>query len=62
LGRPQVSFAKRQREQAKRERKAMKAEKRAQRKTGEGDENLDGVDMDAMVSETPLEEQEKAAE
>ncbi|HEX9983483.1 MAG TPA: hypothetical protein VGF69_09470 [Thermoanaerobaculia bacterium] len=40
----------------------MKAEKRAQRKTGEGDDNLDGVDMDAMVSETPLEEQEKVVE
>ena len=33
MGRPQVSFAKRQREQAKRDRKLEKAEKRAQRKT-----------------------------
>lgn len=33
MGRPQVSFAKRQREQAKKERQQLKAEKRAQRKT-----------------------------
>ena len=33
MGRPQISFAKRQREQAKRERKRLKAEKRAQKKT-----------------------------
>ncbi len=33
MGRPQISFAKRQREQAKRERKKLKAEKRAQKKT-----------------------------
>ena len=33
MGRPQVSFTKRQREQAKRERQQLKAEKRAQRKT-----------------------------
>ena len=40
MGRPQVSFTKRQREQAKRERQQIKAEKRAQRKTeGPSDES-----------------------
>jgi sRNA-binding protein len=52
LGRPQVSFAKRQREQAKRERQQLKAEKRAQRKTEEVDND---IDMDALVEETPIE-------
>lgn len=33
MGRPQVSFVKRQREQAKREKQQIKAAKRAQRKT-----------------------------
>jgi sRNA-binding protein len=43
LGRPQVSFAKRQREQAKRERQEAKAARRAARKNAapEGDESLD---------------------
>jgi hypothetical protein len=35
LGRPQASFAKRQREQAKKEKKQLKAERREQRKTDE---------------------------
>jgi len=33
MGRPQASFAKRQRERAKKEKKAVKAEKREQRRT-----------------------------
>lgn len=33
MGRPQASFAKRQREQAKKEKKQLKAERRDQRKT-----------------------------
>lgn len=46
MGRPQVSFAKRQREQAKRERKQLKAEKRAQRtKDGSGA----GPEIDTQV-------------
>jgi hypothetical protein len=53
LGRPQVSFAKRQREQAKRERQQLKAEKRAQRKTGEEGPD-DDIDMDELVAETPI--------
>lgn len=38
MGRPQVSFAKRQREQAKRERQQLKAEKKAQRKLNPDEE------------------------
>ena len=33
MAKPQISFQKRQREQARRERQQLKAEKRAQRKT-----------------------------
>lgn len=38
MGRPQVSFAKRQREQAKRERQQMKAARRAERKNEKPEE------------------------
>lgn len=50
LGRPQVSFAKRQREQAKRERKQMKDERRQQRKL----EKADGVEGDEFEYQDDL--------
>lgn len=46
LGRPQVSFLKRQREQQKRERQQLKAERRAQRKT---DEKTGGPEIEETV-------------
>ena len=53
MGRPQVSFAKRQREQQRRERQEQKAARRAQRKnektTGESD-------MEPLPEEQPAEE------
>lgn len=51
MGRPQVSFAKRQREQAKREKQQLKAERRAQRKV---EETTPGDDLDTPVRETAL--------
>ncbi len=51
MGRPQVSFAKRQREQAKREKQQLKAERRAQRKT---DEAPQADEFEAPVAETKL--------
>jgi sRNA-binding protein len=51
LGRPQVSFAKRQREQAKRERQQLKAERRAQRKTEGGVGPEDDIYPDEPVPE-----------
>ncbi|MEO8036387.1 MAG: hypothetical protein ABI837_18265 [Acidobacteriota bacterium] len=54
MGRPQVSFTKRQREQAKRERQQLKAERRAQRKT-DGPSDSSGPEMEEdIVSETAL--------
>jgi hypothetical protein len=49
MAKPQVSFAKRQREQQKKERRENKAAKRADRKTGEGES-----EFEPMVAETPL--------
>jgi sRNA-binding protein len=51
MGRPQVSFAKRQREQAKREKQQLKAERRAQRKT---DETAPDDEFEAPVTESTL--------
>jgi hypothetical protein len=50
LGRPQVSFVKRQREQAKREKQQAKAAKRAQRKNESGEKESSGppIEPDAM--------------
>jgi hypothetical protein len=51
LGRPQASFAKRQREQAKRERQQLKAERKAERPSG-------GAEIDdQVIRETPLEDE-----
>lgn len=50
MGRPQASFAKRQREQAKKEKKQLKLEKRAQRKTE------DPTDDDMIATEVVREE------
>ena len=50
MGRPQVSFAKRQREQAKRDRQLLKAEKKAQRKT---EKPSDESEFEHPVEETP---------
>ena len=53
MGRPQVSFAKRQREQAKRDKKQAKAERRSQKKP---DGESTGPEMsDEVISETPEE-------
>jgi len=53
MGRPQISVAKRLREQAKREKKRMKAEKRAQKKEeGTADEDIfETQDLMAMADE-----------
>jgi hypothetical protein len=51
MGRPQISFAKRQREQAKRERQQLKAERRQQRKNEPAAEEQPVE----TVAETPLE-------
>jgi len=51
LGRPQVSFAKRQREQARREKQQLKAEKKAERKSGSPED-----EFEAPVRETALDE------
>lgn len=60
MGRPQVSFAKRQREQAKRERKEMKSARRAERKN---DDKPSGPPIDTeVVAERPVEDDEVAAE
>jgi sRNA-binding protein len=74
LGRPQVSYAKRQREQAKREKRQLKAEKRALRKSGEeaeGDEfstpgledvaDVDTEDASDSTDEQPPEGERQAA-
>jgi hypothetical protein len=47
MGRPQMSYAKRQREQAKREKKQQKAEKRAQKKV----EPAEQADGDSLINE-----------
>jgi sRNA-binding protein len=64
LGRPQVSYAKRQREQAKREKRQQKAEKRALRKSGEeaeGEEFTPGLedvaDVDTEAASDATDEQ-----
>jgi len=51
LGRPQVSFAKRQREQARREKQQLKAEKKAERKNGPSED-----EFEAPVRETAIDE------
>ena len=52
MAKPQVSFAKRQREQQKRERKEMKAARRAERKNDTpGGPPID----DTVIAETPVE-------
>ena len=56
MGRPQVSFLKRQREQAKREKQQMKLERRAQRAA-----EPQGDEPEAVVSETPIESGEDQA-
>ena len=49
MGRPQVSFAKRQREQAKREKRQLKAEKKALRQSEATTEpDIDGIDPDLL--------------
>lgn len=68
MGRPQVSFLKRQREQAKREKQQMKLERRAQRASGAqtddvenpGGENVDeeSSDLGAQTAETDTPRQE----
>ncbi len=50
MGRPQASFAKRQREQAKKEKKQLKAERREQRKTEEPDSGERGP---AIIPDDP---------
>ena len=55
MAKPQVSFAKRQREQAKKEKKQMKAEKRAQKKNDDGTDVVDDPMMGELVTETPIE-------
>ena len=52
MAKPQVSFAKRQREQAKKERRENKAAKRADRKTGASEDS----EFEPMVAETPLDD------
>lgn len=47
MGRPQMSYAKRQREQAKRDKKMQKAEKRAQKKV-EPTQQADGDPIDLI--------------
>jgi len=49
MGRPQVSFAKRQREQAKRERQQLKAARRAERKNDpkSAEDGIETADADA---------------
>ena len=51
MGRPQVSFAKRQREQARREKQQLKKEKKAER---QNDPSAD--EFEAPVRETALDE------
>jgi len=55
MAKPQVSFAKRQREQAKRERKQLKAAKRAERKNDKaaGVDVDPDIDMSEIVAESP---------
>lgn len=48
MGRPQVSFAKRQREQAKRERQQLKAARRQERKNDPKSPE-DGIETDVLV-------------
>lgn len=57
MAKPQVSFAKRQREQAKKERREIKAAKRAERKTtGEGGDP--DIDLSELVTESPIDDTE----
>lgn len=58
MGRPQVSYAKRQREQAKKDKRAQKAEKRAQRKA----EPLMSADDPSIASGAQLDIQEPPTE
>jgi hypothetical protein len=53
MAKPQVSFAKRQREQAKRERQQMKAARRAERKND--NDNDKPLDETEVVREQPIE-------
>ena len=53
MAKPQVSFAKRQREQAKRERQQMKAARRAERKTSDSPAEDDIESMEPL--DGPLE-------
>ncbi|MHB0968487.1 MAG: hypothetical protein ACYC7A_08875 [Thermoanaerobaculia bacterium] len=50
MGRPQMSYAKRQREQAKRDKKMQKAEKRAQKKV-EPTQQADGDPIDGTLDD-----------
>jgi hypothetical protein len=52
LGRPQVSFAKRQREQARREKQQLKAEKKAERKNDPTED-----EFEAPVRETAIDDE-----
>lgn len=55
MGRPQVSFVKRQREQAKREKQQIKAAKRAQRKNEkDSGENIVEDEFTEVVTETEV--------
>jgi hypothetical protein len=52
LGRPQVSFLKRQREQAKREKQQMKLERRAQRASEPQTDDVENVNLENGDVET----------
>ena len=56
MAKPQVSFAKRQREQAKRERQQLKAARRAERKN---EDSSDADEFEPVVAETPIIEETK---
>jgi len=55
MAKPQVSFAKRQREQAKREKQMAKAARKAERKTEDRPDGFDDMIEGEVVAETPLE-------
>jgi hypothetical protein len=56
MAKPQVSFAKRQREQAKRERQQLKAARRAERKNDDKPSSDEEI-LDEVVREESLAEQ-----
>ena len=58
MAKPQVSFAKRQREQAKREKQMAKAARKAERKTEDRD-GFDDMIEGEVVAETPIELDDK---